>query len=58
LTEAHDKQHFITGLLYVNGDRPNLAEVHALGETPLAHFQQDKLRPSRESLTKIVSAMY
>jgi 2-oxoglutarate ferredoxin oxidoreductase subunit beta len=58
LTEAHDKQQFITGLLYINGDRPNLAEVQDLGETPLAHFQQDKLRPSRESLQKIVAGMF
>ncbi len=58
LTEAHDKQQFITGLLYVNGDRPNLAETHLLGDTPIAHFQQDKLRPSRESLIKIMSSMY
>ena len=58
LTDAHDKQQFITGLLYVNGDRPNLAEVHQLGDTPLAHYQQDKLRPSRESLQKLMSAMF
>lgn len=58
LTEAHDNQQFITGLLYVNGDRPNLAEVHHLDQTPLAHYQQDKLRPSRESLNKIMGAMF
>jgi 2-oxoglutarate ferredoxin oxidoreductase subunit beta len=58
LTEAHDKQQFITGLLYVNGDRQNLAETFLLSDTPLAHFQQDKLRPSRESLQKIMSTMY
>ena len=58
LTDAHDKQQFITGLLYVNGDRPNLAEVHQLGDTPLAHYQQDKLRPSRESLQKLMSTMF
>ena len=58
LTEAHDKQQFITGLLYVNGERQNLSETFLLGDTPLSHFQQDKLRPSRESLQKIMSTMY
>jgi 2-oxoglutarate ferredoxin oxidoreductase subunit beta len=58
LTEAHDNQQFITGLLYVNGDRQNLAETFLLGDTPLSHFQQDKLRPSRESLQKILSTMF
>ena len=57
LTEAHDKQQFITGLLYVNGERPNLAESFALADTPLSHYQQDKLRPSRESLQKIINTM-
>jgi 2-oxoglutarate ferredoxin oxidoreductase subunit beta len=58
LTEAHDQQQFITGLLYINGDRLNLAEVYQLSETPLAHLQQDALRPSRESLQKIMSGMF
>jgi 2-oxoglutarate ferredoxin oxidoreductase subunit beta len=58
LTDAHDKQLFITGLLYLNPNRPNLAEINDLGATPLAHLGQDKLRPSRESLLKIMSGMY
>ncbi|MCS6772967.1 MAG: 2-oxoacid:ferredoxin oxidoreductase subunit beta [Anaerolineae bacterium] len=57
LTEAHDKQLFITGLIYVNSDRPSLAEVFHLGDTPLAALQEDKLRPSRESLETIMAAM-
>lgn len=58
LTEAHDKQLFITGLLYINTERPNLAETYHLGDRPLASYQQDVLRPSRESLQKIMSSMY
>lgn len=58
LTEAHDEQLFITGLLYINTERPNLAETYRLGSTPITAYQQDKLRPSRESLQKIVSGMY
>jgi len=58
LTESHKKQQFITGLLYINEDRPNLAEVHQLTDKPLSHLQQDKLRPSRESLQKIMSTMF
>jgi 2-oxoglutarate ferredoxin oxidoreductase subunit beta len=57
LEEAREKQLFITGLIYVNGDRPNLAEHERLGELPLAGLPQEKLRPSRESLDKIMAGM-
>jgi 2-oxoglutarate/2-oxoacid ferredoxin oxidoreductase subunit beta len=58
LTEAHDKQEFVTGLLYVDPNRENLAEMHDLGSTPLARLQQDKLRPSAASLQKLVASMF
>jgi 2-oxoglutarate ferredoxin oxidoreductase subunit beta len=57
LEQARDQQHFITGLIYVNGDRPNLAEHERLGDAPLAGLQQDQLRPSRESLEKVMAGM-
>jgi len=57
LTQAHDEQLFITGLLYINTERPNLAETYHLVK-PIASYQQDKLRPSRESLQKIMAGMY
>ena len=57
LEEAREKQHFITGLIYVNGSRPSLAEHERLGSTPLAHFGQDHLRPSRQSLDKVMAGM-
>jgi 2-oxoglutarate ferredoxin oxidoreductase subunit beta len=57
LEEAREKQQFITGLIYFNGDRPNLAEHEALGATPLAHMPDSKTRPSRESLDKIMAGM-
>jgi 2-oxoglutarate/2-oxoacid ferredoxin oxidoreductase subunit beta len=54
LTEAHDKQEFVTGVLYADSRRESLAELYDL-KTPLAHLQQGKLRPSRESLQKIMA---
>src|SRR5262245_55487959 len=56
LEEAHAKQHFITGLIYVNGDRPNLAEHERLG-TPLVHLSEAKLRPPKDTLEKIMAGM-
>jgi 2-oxoglutarate/2-oxoacid ferredoxin oxidoreductase subunit beta len=57
LEEARQQQHFITGLIYVDGDRPSLAEHERLGRTPLAHMGQDQLRPSRQSLEKVMAGM-
>ena len=57
LEEAREKQLFITGLIYVNGERPNLSEHERLGEVPLACLPNEKLRPSRESLQKLVASM-
>ena len=57
LEEAREKQQFITGLIYVNGSRPNLAEHENLGATPLAWLPAARTRPSRESLDKIMAGM-
>ncbi len=57
LEEAREKQHFITGLIYVNGARPNLAEHEHLTDTPLAAFTPEQVRPSRASLDKIMAGM-
>jgi 2-oxoglutarate ferredoxin oxidoreductase subunit beta len=58
LEEARDKQLFITGLIYVNPNQPSLAEHERLGPTPLARLAQDKLRPSAESLSKLMAGMF
>ena len=57
LEEARAKQLFITGLLYIDPNRSNLAETLRLGDTPLARIPTSKLRPSRESLDKIMAGM-
>jgi 2-oxoglutarate ferredoxin oxidoreductase subunit beta len=57
LEEAREKQHFITGLLYLNDSRPNLAEYENLGATPLAQLPESKTRPSRASLEKLIAGM-
>jgi 2-oxoglutarate ferredoxin oxidoreductase subunit beta len=57
LEEARQAQHFITGLIYVDGNRQSLAEHERLGSEPLAHLGQAQLRPSRQSLDKIMAGM-
>jgi 2-oxoglutarate/2-oxoacid ferredoxin oxidoreductase subunit beta len=56
LEDAHEKQLFITGLIYVNGERPSLAEHERL-EEPLVHLPESKLRPPQDTLEKIMAGM-
>lgn len=53
LEEANARQWLITGLIYIDESQPALLELYNLPETPLNRLQEDRLRPSRESLEKI-----
>jgi 2-oxoglutarate ferredoxin oxidoreductase subunit beta len=58
LEEARARQEFITGLIYVNEkERPDLHELLACVDTPLVHLPEDKLRPSREALEKVMAGL-
>lgn len=54
---AQEKQEFITGLIYYDGERESLAEASELTDTPLAHLPHEQLRPSAESLEKIMAGL-
>jgi 2-oxoglutarate ferredoxin oxidoreductase subunit beta len=55
LEEAHLKQEFITGLIYVNESRPSFPELERLPEEPLARLPEERTRPSREALAKVIA---
>jgi 2-oxoglutarate ferredoxin oxidoreductase subunit beta len=57
LEEAHQKQEFITGLIYVNEARPSLPELERLPATPLALLPPEQVRPSREALERVLARM-
>ena len=57
LEVARQKNEFITGLVYFNPDRPSMAEVSNLGDTPLSELPEEKLRPSREALAAVMAEM-
>ncbi len=54
LEQAMDHEEFITGLIYFDDSRQNLAEVGRLGPVPLAHLPEARLRPSREQLDAVM----
>ena len=56
----HDTEHteeFVTGLIYIDSHRESLAEASDLTDTPLAHLPDELLRPSKESLDKIMAGL-
>ncbi len=55
LEMARQDGEFITGLIYVNQERPSLTEVLNLVETPLALLSDEQLRPSSEALQDILN---
>jgi 2-oxoglutarate/2-oxoacid ferredoxin oxidoreductase subunit beta len=54
---AQEKQEFITGLIYYDGQRESLAEASDLTEAPLSSLTPAQLRPSAESLEKIMAGL-
>lgn len=57
LQEAQKKQELITGLIYYNESRPSLAEISHLTETPLAHLDDARLRPSPKTLDQLMASL-
>jgi 2-oxoglutarate ferredoxin oxidoreductase subunit beta len=54
LLAAQQAQEFVTGLLYYDATRPNLAEASHLVETPLAELDEQRLRPGRDVLERLM----
>src|SRR4051812_17092660 len=57
MMEARTNQEFITGLIYVDESRKTLADVQELPETALAQLPENKLRPPRETLEKLMASL-
>jgi 2-oxoglutarate ferredoxin oxidoreductase subunit beta len=54
LEEGRAKQELATGLIYFTAEQPSLQDSEGLIERPLAELQESELRPSPESLQKIM----
>ncbi|MEZ4667386.1 MAG: 2-oxoacid:ferredoxin oxidoreductase subunit beta [Anaerolineae bacterium] len=55
LEKATMEQQFLTGLIYYEEPRPTLADTLHLVETPLVSLPDNKLRPSKDALDKIMA---
>jgi 2-oxoglutarate/2-oxoacid ferredoxin oxidoreductase subunit beta len=55
LEESSREGRFLTGLFYIDQSRPELTEILDIVDTPLSALPPEKLRPSRESLEKVMA---
>lgn len=55
--EAHDKKEFLTGLIYIDEKMPSFTDLKTMSELPLALQNESTLRPSKESLDKIMKSL-
>ncbi len=57
LEKTRTEGKFVTGLIYIDEELPNLAEVENLCEKPLAFLTDEELRPSKEALDEINASL-
>lgn len=56
LERAQAENLFVTGLIYLNEDRPDFLETNHMTSQALAHLPPEKLRPSRQALVDVMAA--
>jgi len=57
LEEAEKRHEVLTGVLYVNTEKPTLFDMLNVMDEPLATLPQSKTRPSREALDELMEEL-
>ena len=57
MEDAEKKGEVLTGVLYVNTEKPNFLEILHLAEEPLATLPQVKVRPPKLALDEIMEEL-
>lgn len=58
LTEAQENNWLVTGLIYVQTDKPTLMDIYNLVDTPLNRLQEADLRPAPSMIDKVNALMF
>jgi 2-oxoglutarate ferredoxin oxidoreductase subunit beta len=56
LMDVHDKGEVLTGVFYVDTQKPDFASMLNMVDEPLATMPESRTRPSREVLASIMEA--
>jgi 2-oxoglutarate ferredoxin oxidoreductase subunit beta len=57
LMEAHEKGEVLTGIFYIDTQKPNFVDLLHMTETPLAHMPQEALRPPKRVLDEVMESL-
>lgn len=57
LEEAEARDEVLTGVLYINTEKPTFLEMLNMAEEPLATLPEERVRPGREALEQIMEEL-
>jgi len=57
LTEAHDKEEIVTGLFYLDTQKPNFMEMLNFVDDPLATLPESSVRPPKKVLDEVMDGL-
>src|SRR4051812_10632268 len=57
LMEAHEKGEVLTGVFYVDTQKPNFVDLLNMTETPLAQLPQETVRPPKRVLDEVMESL-
>jgi 2-oxoglutarate/2-oxoacid ferredoxin oxidoreductase subunit beta len=57
INEAATQHQFLTGLLFIDEQKPDFVKMMHVIDEPLVNLQQDRLRPPKEALDKIMAEL-
>src|SRR6185437_3911510 len=57
LMEAHEKGEVLTGVFYIDTQKPNFVDLLHITESPLAHLPQEIVRPPKRVLDEVMESL-
>jgi 2-oxoglutarate ferredoxin oxidoreductase subunit beta len=57
LMEAHEKGEVLTGVFYIDTEKPTFTELLNIVDEPLATLPQERTRPSKQVLDEIMNRL-
>jgi 2-oxoglutarate/2-oxoacid ferredoxin oxidoreductase subunit beta len=57
LTESHDKGEIVTGLFYIDTERPSFIDLLNLVDEPLATLPESRVRPPQSALDEVMDSL-
>jgi 2-oxoglutarate/2-oxoacid ferredoxin oxidoreductase subunit beta len=57
LMEAHEKGEVLTGVFYIDTQKPNFVDLLNMTETPLSRLPQEAVRPPKRALDEVMESL-